>query len=131
MEKENKEKITNKKENENKNYKKDFYKKWFILIVGIVIVVILGVVVFNSSNRNEKEAKAEEIFGTDYCDSVLHMATKDLQEHICSICGESFQDSGMRADICDKCANELERCNFCGKKLSEDIKEQRNELLGE
>ena len=131
MEKKKKEKnikINNKKE---EDYKKDLYKKWSILIIGIIIVAILGILVFNSSNRNKKEKKAEEIFGTQYCDSVLHMATNDLQEHTCSICGKNFKDSGMRADICDKCAEELDRCNFCGKKLSEDIKKQRNELLGE
>ena len=131
MEKNKKEKnrkINNKKE---EDYKKDLYKKWSILIIGIIIVAILGILVFNSSNRNKKEKKAEEIFGTQYCDSVLHMATNDLQEHTCSICGKNFKDSGMRADICDKCAEELDRCNFCGKKLSEDIKKQRNELLGE
>ena len=131
MEKNKKEKnikINNKKE---EDYKKDLYKKWSILIIGIIIVAILGILVFNSSNRNKKEKKAEEIFGTQYCDSVLHMATNDLQEHTCSICGKNFKDSGMRADICDKCAEELDRCNFCGKKLSEDIKKQRNELLGD
>ena len=131
MEKNKKEKnikINNKKE---EDYKKDLYKKWSILIIGIIIVAILGILVFNSSNRNKKEKKAEEIFGTQYCDSVLHMATNDLQEHTCSICGKNFKDSGMRADICDKCANLLDRCNFCGKKLSEEVKEQRNELLGE
>ena len=130
MEKNKKEKnikINNKKE---EDYKKDLYKKWSILIIGIIIVAILGILVFNSSNRNKKEKKAEEIFGTQYCDSVLHMATNDLQEHTCSICGKNFKDSGMRADICDKCAEELDRCNFCGKKLSEEIKEQRNEFLG-
>ena len=128
-EKINKEKNIKRKNNE--EYKKDLYKKWTILIIGIILVVVLGVLVFNFSNRNKKEKKAEEVFGTQYCDSVLHMATNDLQEHTCSICGKNFKDSEMRADICDECAEELNRCNFCGKKLSEDIKKQRNELLGE
>lgn len=135
MKKENKEeKVQKVKENtqeEDIDYKKSFYKKWLILIIGIIIVVVAGIMVFNFSRRNSKEAKAEEVFGNDYCDSLLHMATKDLAEHTCSICGAQFEDSSMRADICDKCAEELDRCNFCGKKLTEDIKEQRNELLGE
>ncbi len=113
------------------DYKKDFHKKWLIIIIGIIVVIVAGVMVFNFSKRNSKEAKAKELFGDEYCDSILHMATRDLVEHTCSICGAEFQDSSMRADICDKCAKELCRCNFCGKKLSGDVEEQRNELLGE
>ena len=113
------------------DYKKDFHKKWLIIIIGIIVVIVAGVMVFNFSKRNSKEAKAKELFGDEYCDSILHMATRDLVEHTCSICGAEFQDSSMRADICDKCAKELGRCNFCGKKLSGDVEEQRNELLGE
>lgn len=139
--KDNKEKKTEKvkeqkevkesKQEDNIDYKKGFYKKWLILIIGVIIVIVAGVMVFSFSNRNSKEAKAKEIFGDEYCDSVLHMATRDLLQHTCVICGAEFEDSGMREDICDKCAEELDRCNFCGKKLSEDVKEQRNELLGE
>ncbi len=121
------------KENKKEENKKEKNKniKILVLIIGIIIIIISGIAVFAMTQKNEKEKKAEEIFGNDYCDSVLHMATRDLVEHTCSICGEKFQDSGMRADICDKCANLLDRCNFCGKKLNEEIKEQRNELLGE
>ena len=133
--KENENKVKKKVEEVNNeddiDYKKDFHKKWLIIIIGIIIVIVAGVMVFNFSKRNNKEAKAKEIFGDEYCDSILHMATRDLVEHTCSICGAEFQDSSMRADICDKCAKELGRCNFCGKKLSEDVEEQRNELLGE
>lgn len=127
-EEENKEKEV---KQEDIDYKKGFYKKWLILIIGIIIVVVAGVMVFSFTRRNSKEAKAEELFGNDYCDSVLHMATRDLIKHTCGICGAEFEDSGMRADICDKCAEQLDRCNFCGKKLSEEVKQQRNELLGE
>jgi len=131
-EEENKEKeIKEEKQEENTNYKKGFYKKWLIPIIGIIIIVVAGIMVFSFSRRNDKEAKAKELFGDEYCDSVLHMATRDLVKHTCAICGAEFEDSGMREDICDKCAEELERCNFCGKKLSEEVKEQRNELLGE
>ena len=31
----------------------------------------------------------------------------------------------MREDICDECAEKTDRCNFCGKKLTAEIKEQR------
>lgn len=106
-------------------------KKIIVLLIGIIIVILAGIALFVMSQKNDKEKKAEEIFGNDYCDSVLHMATNDLAEHTCSICGEEFKASGMRANICDKCANLLDRCNFCGKKLTEEVKEQRNELLGE
>ena len=105
-------------------------KRVLILFIGIVIVVVAGIMVANLSKRNAKEEKAKETFGDDYCESVLHMATRDLAPHTCVICGEEFQDSSMRVDLCDKCAEELDRCNFCGKKLSEEIKEQRNEFLG-
>ena len=131
-EEDNKEKeIKEKKQEADTNYKKGFYKKWLILIIGVILVITLGVMVCSFSMRNNKEAKAKELFGDEYCDSVLHMATRDLVKHTCAICGAEFEDSGMREDICDECSKELDRCNFCGKKLSEEIKEQRNELLGE
>ena len=43
-EKINKEKNIKRKNNE--EYKKDLYKKWTILIIGIILVVVLGVLVF-------------------------------------------------------------------------------------
>ena len=128
---EEKKESDNVKQEDDIDYKKGFYKKWLILIIGIIIVVAAGIMIFSYSKRNSKEAKAKEIFGDEYCDSILHMATRDLVKHTCSICGAEFEDSGMRADLCDKCAKELGRCNFCGKKLSEDVEKQRNELLGE
>ena len=123
--------VDNVKQEDDIDYKKGFYKKWIILIIGIIIVVAAGIMIFSYSKRNSKEAKAKEIFGDEYCDSILHMATRDLVQHKCAICGAEFEDSGMRVDLCDKCAKELGRCDFCGKKLSEDVAEQRNELLGE
>lgn len=113
------------------DYKKDYYKKWLIIVIGIIIVIVAGIMVFNFSMKNNKEKKAKELFGDEFCDSILHMATRDLQQHTCSICGAEFEDSSMRVDICDKCAKELGRCNFCGKKLSEEVEKQRNELVGE
>ena len=130
--KENKEKKVEKiKQRDDLDYRKSFYKKWMILIIGIIIIIVAGVMLFNFSMRNSKESKAKEIFGDEYCDSILHMATRDLAQHKCAICGAEFEDSSMRVDLCDKCAKELGRCNFCGKKLSEDVEKQRNELLGE
>ena len=106
-------------------------RKILVLIIGIIIIITVSIMISKASKKNEKEKKAEEIFGTDYCESLLHMATKDLAPHTCSICGKEFQDSSMRADICDECSKELNRCDFCGKKLNEEIEKQRNELLGE
>lgn len=126
-----KKKIEKVNKEEDIDYKKELYKKWVIIIIGIIIVITAGIMVFSFSKRNSKEAKAKELFGDEYCDTILHMATKDLVEHTCSICGAEFEDSSMRANICDKCAKELGRCNFCGKKLSEDVEKQKNELLGE
>ena len=119
-------------ENDNEeNYKKDLYKKWIIIIIGIIIIVVSGIGIFNLLDKNNKGKKAEEVFGTENCEAVLHMATMDLEKHTCSICGEEFESSSMREDICDNCSKELGRCNFCGKRLSEEVKEQRNQLLGE
>ena len=106
-------------------------KKVAKFLVCIILIIVIIILIINGMKANAKEKKAEEVFGKDYCDSVLHMATNDLQEHICKICGAEFKDSGMRADICDKCSEELDRCNFCGKKLTKEIKQERNELLGE
>ncbi len=106
-------------------------RKVLIFLIGVIIVVVLSIKVADASKINKKEKKAEEVFGNDYCNSVLHMATKDLTPHTCSICGEEFEDSSMRANICDECSKELDRCDFCGKKLSEEVKKERSELLGE
>ena len=81
------------------------------------------------SNINSLEKKAIEEFGEDYCDAVVHISTRDLAPHICKICGTEFQDSSMRADICDECAEKTNRCNFCGKKLTEEIKQERENML--
>ena len=80
------------------------------------------------SNINSLEKKASQEFGEDYCDAVVHISTRDLAPHICKICGVEFQDSSMREDICDECAEKTNRCNFCGKKLTDEIKAQREEM---
>lgn len=94
-------------------------KRKIELIASIVIVILLiGVAIsIFCMVGNDKEKKASEIFGNDSCEVILHMATKDLAPHTCSICGKEFQDSSMRADICTECAQETNRCDFCGKKL--------------
>ena len=120
----------NKKVNKNRKRKID-KKKVAKFLVCVVLILVIIIVISNGIKANAKEKKAEEVFGKDYCDSVLHMATNDLQEHVCKICGAEFKDSGMRADICNECSIELDRCNFCGKKLTKEIKQERNELLGE
>ncbi len=98
-----------------------------ILIVGIIVIIVVGVsiavIVMNNGNNLEKIASQE--FGDEYCDAVLHISTRDLVPHNCKICGKEFQDSSMREDICDECAEKTDRCNFCGKKLTAEIKEQR------
>lgn len=119
-----------KKVNKNRRRKID-KKKVAKFLVCVVLILVIIIVISNGIKANAKEKKAEEVFGKDYCDSVLHMATNDLQEHVCKICGAEFKDSGMRADICNECSIELDRCNFCGKKLTKEIKQERNELLGE
>ena len=81
------------------------------------------------SNINSLEKKASQEFGEDYCDAVVHISTRDLAPHTCKICGTEFQDSSMRADICDECAKKTNRCNFCGKKLTEEIKQERENML--
>ena len=55
------------------------------------------------------------------------MSTMDIAEHTCKICGAEFKDSSMHADICKECAEETNRCEFCGKKLSEEIKASSEE----
>ena len=79
-------------------------------------------------NGTNDEKRASEIFGDEYCDAIMHIATRDLAPHICKICGVEFQDSSMREDICDECAEKTNRCNFCGKKLTDEIKVQREEM---
>ncbi len=101
-----------------------------ILIVGIIVIIVVGVsiaIIVNNSNDLEKRASQE--FGDEYCDAVLHIATRDLVVHNCKICGKEFQDSSMREDICDDCAEKTDRCNFCGKKLTAEIKEQREATM--
>lgn len=114
-----------KQENDNIEENKDRNKKNFKLIyifLVIIIIGIIGIVVFNISYS--KSSKAEKIFGNEYCEAVMHMATRDLAKHNCKICGQEFEDSSMRENICTQCAKDTERCDFCGKKLSNNEKEK-------
>ena len=105
-------------------------KKILIIIIGIIVIIAAVIGVYSLTKINDKEEKARGIFGEETCDVVLHMATKDLAPHTCKICQKEFQDSSMREDICTECANETNRCDFCGKKLSEEARKQREEILG-
>ena len=112
-------KVENKKSN----------KKLLVIILIIILVIILGTIgVLAYINGTNDEKRASEIFGDEYCDAIMHIATRDLAPHICKICGVEFQDSSMREDICDECAEKTNRCNFCGKKLTDEIKAQREEM---
>ena len=111
-----------------KTPKKKKGKKIMIILI-IAILIILSAVLYYKTTS--KDRKAEEIFGNEYCDAILHMATRDLVKHQCEICGAEFEDSSMHADICQACAEETDRCEFCGKKLTEEIKEQRQNILSE
>lgn len=102
-----------------------------LLVIGLIaiLVIILGTIgVLAYINGTNEEKRASEIFGDEYCDSIIHIATKDLAPHVCKICGVEFQDSSMREDICDECAKKTNRCNFCGKKLTDEIKAKRQEI---
>ena len=105
--------------------------KILIIIIVILVVLAIGIGIYSQvkSSANSKETKAKEIFGEETCDVILHMATKDLGPHTCKICQKEFQDSSMREDICTECANATNRCDFCGKILSKEAKQQREEFL--
>ena len=104
-------------------------KKPLVITLIIILVIILGTIgVLAYINGTNDEKRASEIFGDEYCDAIMHIATRDLAPHICKICGVEFQDSSMREDICDECAEKTNRCNFCGKKLTDEIKVQREEM---
>ena len=91
-------------------------KKPLVITLIIILVIILGTIgVLAYINGTNDEKRASEIFGDEYCDAIMHIATRDLAPHICKICGVEFQDSSMREDICDECAKKTNRCNFCGK----------------
>ena len=104
-------------------------KKVILIVVIILIVIALVIAGIMLSNANDLEKKASKEFGDEYCDAIVHISTKDLVIHNCKICGKEFQDSSMREDICDDCALKTNRCNFCGKKLTEEIKQERNSML--
>ena len=80
---------------------------------------------------NAKSIKASAIFGDENCDSILHISTMDIAKHTCEICGAEFEDASTHADICKQCAEETDRCEFCGKKLTEEMKQQRQNLLNQ
>ena len=104
-------------------------KKLLVITPIIILVIILGTIgVLAYINGTNDEKRASEIFGDEYYDAKMHIATRDLAPHICKICGVEFQDSSMREDICDECAEKTNRCNFCGKKLTDEIKAQREEM---
>ena len=131
MEKENKNKNeeTMKNNVQEEETKKKSIKGKIIVILVLTILIIISAVAYHQVTS--KQRKAEEFFGNDNCEAILHMSTMDIAEHTCKICGAEFQDSSMHADICKKCAEETNRCEFCGKKLSEEIKQQRESLVVE
>lgn len=90
-----------------------------IIIICIIAIILIGIVIYANRSTPSKEEKANQIFGTEYCDVILHMATMDLAPHTCKICGANFEDSSMNADICKECAKETNRCSFCARKLGE------------
>lgn len=103
-----------------------------VIIITIIVLIIIALLIAGGivlSNVNSLEKKASQEFGEDYCDAVVHISTRDLAPHTCKICGTEFQDSSMRADICDECAEKTNRCDFCGKKLTEEIKQERETML--
>lgn len=104
-------------------------KKILIVIITIIVMALIGIFLFMVTGNNSEEQEVSKIFGNEYCEVVLHMATNDLSKHTCAICGKQFSASSMRADICDECARQTNRCEFCGKKLSEQVKAQREEVL--
>ena len=119
MEEKKNTKVENKKSN----------KKLFVIMLVVILVIILGTIgVLAYINGTNEEKRASKIFGDEYCDSIIHIATRDLAPHICKICGTEFQDSSMIEDICDECAKKTNRCNFCGKKLTDEIKAKREEI---
>ena len=125
-----KEENINKKETkENVKEVKKGKNKLFIVVITILIIALVGIIGYTAYiNLNNKESRAKKYFGNDNCESILHMSTMDIAEHACKICGETFYDSSMREDICDTCAKDTNRCNFCGKKLTDEIKKQREEI---
>ena len=103
-----------------------------IILISLIVIIVLALLIVGGialSKANNLEKKATNEFGEDYCDAVVHISTRDLAPHTCKICGVEFQDSSMRADICDECATKTNRCNFCGKKLTEQIKQERESML--
>lgn len=123
MDKENK-----KVEKETKEKTKS--NKILILLAVIILIIVIAVFAVIYGKSSEKEKKAKEAFGDDNCNVVLHMATMDLAPHTCKICGATFEDSSMHEDICKQCAEDTNRCDFCGKKMTTEIKEQRQNLIG-
>ena len=111
---------------ENKNIVANKKKKNIVIILTIVLLMIA--IGFWYYRTNAKERKAQEIFGNEACEAILHMTTMDIAEHQCKICGNQFKDSSMHADICKQCAEETSRCEYCGKKLSKELKEQRENI---
>ena len=124
-----KEKEDKKVQSQNKEKINKKIARKMIIVFIVAILIVLSAVLYHKATSKDK--KAEEIFGNEYCEAILHMATRDLVKHECKICGTEFQDSSMHADICEKCAEETDRCEFCGKKLTEEIKEQRQNILSE
>ena len=105
-------------------------KNILIIITILIVVIVLIISIIDISKNKQKEKIASKIFGNEECDAIMHISTNDLALRTCKICKKEFQDSSMRADICTECAKETKRCEFCGKKLSDGIKAQKRELIG-
>ena len=96
------------------------FKKKFITIISIIIVAIIALIIgvkLLTSNNSSFEQKANEIFGSIYCDeNHWTMAGDALTSWTCKLCGLS--DINPDTDvpvICNTCANLTGRCQKCGK----------------
>ena len=95
-------------------------KKKSITIISIIIVAIITLIIgakLLTSNNSSFEQKANEIFGSTYCDGNHWTIAGDaLTPWTCKLCGHS--DINPDTDvpvICNTCANLTSRCQKCGK----------------
>lgn len=118
-----------KKIKEEKTTRKGSFIKGLTIFLILIILLVIAGIIYNQIYV--KSIKASTIFGDENCDSILHISTMDIAKHTCQICGTEFEDASTHADICKQCADKTNRCEFCGKKLTEEIKQQRQNLLNQ
>ena len=111
--------------------KKKFEKCIKVILIIIAVILILKIII---SIKYTKILIGDVKYGKDYCEGHgMIIAGQAFTDYRCNICGRKDMWSNTEVpEICDKCAEDTNRCGYCGELLYTDkqLKEIANSKFG-